>query len=147
MPADPVGVPARDSTLPRLSTTAMFCGRRPGTAADTRFKMACTPSLSIRAAPAMVSSTDAWASCCSRANGSRRGSTKCTRTARTPAMLRDRAREFAFQRARLIEALLELVGGEAVAAIEDFIADGPAGRQAVFGQQQAQAGHLVAWRP
>ena len=89
-------------------------------------------------APAMVSSTEACASCRSRANGSRRGSTRCTRTARTPAMPR-MVRASSPSSARVwLSLLLELAGGEAVAAVEDFVADGAAGRQPVLGQQQAQ---------
>ncbi len=55
----------------------------------------------------------------------------------------DGARQFAFQRPRLVEFLLELVGGKAVAAVEDFVADGAAGRHAVLGQHQTQACNLI----
>ena len=71
----PVRLHARASA-PRESTMAMFCGRSPGTAAATRLRIACTPSWSSWAAPAIVSITLACASCLSRANGSRCGSTR-----------------------------------------------------------------------
>ena len=77
--AAPTGSPERASRSPRASTIAMFCVRSPGTAAATRFRIAWMPSRSMRPAPAVVSITLACASCRSRANGSRRGSTRCTR--------------------------------------------------------------------
>ena len=83
-----VGLPARTSTLPRLSMMAIPCGRRPGTAAETRLRIACTASGSRRAGPRMVSSTLACADCCSAANSSRCGSTRCTRAFRTPSIMR-----------------------------------------------------------
>jgi hypothetical protein len=55
----------------------------------------------------------------------------------------DGAGELAFQRARLVDRLLELRGGQPVAAIEDLVTDGPAGGQAFLGQQQAGARHVL----
>ena len=55
----------------------------------------------------------------------------------------DGADEFALQRARLADLLLEIGGGEALAAIEQFVADGAAGGQALLGQHDAGGGHLV----
>ena len=139
------GCPARASRLPRLSTMAMFWGRRPGTAAEIRLRIACTPSRSSRAAPAMVRTTLAWASCRSRAKGSRRGSTRWTR-ARADALDRaDRAGELALHGAGLGDALLEAVGGQPVGAVENLVADRAARGQALLGKQQAGAVDLFGW--
>lgn len=86
--AGPTASPARASSVPRLSTTDTLRARSPGTAPATRFTIACTASRSSRPAPTVVSITEACASCLSRAKGSRRGSTRWTRAARTPEMVR-----------------------------------------------------------
>ena len=91
----------------------------------------------------MVSMTPACASCWSRANGSRCGSTRCTRAARTPWMARMvRASSPSSARVSLIFCW-KSVGGEAVAAIEDFVADRAAGGQPLLRQHQARFRHLV----
>ena len=46
------------------------------------------------------------------------------------------ARQFAFHGTGLVDRLLELVGGEAVVAVEDLVADGAARGQSIAGQQQ-----------
>ena len=63
--------------------------------------------------------------------------------ARTPWIDADGARQLAFQRAGLVDLLLELGGRQAVAAVEDLVADRAAGRQALARQQHAGARHLV----
>ena len=63
----------------------------------------------------------------------------------------DGARDLALQRAGLVDLLLEFGGGEAVAAIEDLVADGAAGGQALLGQHQPRLGTWSAgtriWLP
>jgi len=55
----------------------------------------------------------------------------------------DAARQLALHGAGLADALLEAGGGQRVGAVEDFVADAAAGRQALLGQQQPGAGNLV----
>ena len=75
---------------------------------------------------------------CSRAKGSRCGSTRCTRTARTPWMARMvRASSPSSARVSLI-CCWNSVAAKAVAAIEDFVADRAAGGQPLLGQHQAR---------
>ena len=56
----------------------------------------------------------------------------------------DGARQLAFQRAQLIDLLLELARCQAVATVEQLVADRAAGRQAFARQRQAQPVDLVA---
>ena len=55
----------------------------------------------------------------------------------------DGAHQLALQRAGLVDFLLEVGRGEAVAAIEDFVADRTAGGQSLLRQHQAGFRHLV----
>ena len=63
----------------------------------------------------------------------------------------DGARDLALQRAGLVDLLLELGGGEAIGSVEDLVADGAAGGQALVGQRQPCLGDLSAgtmiWLP
>ena len=54
----------------------------------------------------------------------------------------DRARQFAFQRAQLVDVLHEGGGAEGVGLVENLVADAGGG-QIVLGQLHAQLGHLV----
>ena len=55
----------------------------------------------------------------------------------------DRAREFALQRAQMIDVLHEAGGAERVGLVEDFVADAAALGQAALGELHPQPGDLV----
>jgi hypothetical protein len=55
----------------------------------------------------------------------------------------DGARQLALQRPRFIDPLLELGGAQRIGAVEDFVADGAAGRQPLFRQQHTGLWHLI----
>jgi hypothetical protein len=54
----------------------------------------------------------------------------------------DGADDLALERARLVDLLLELGCGDAIGTIEDLVADGATGRQALAGKRQPRIGHL-----
>ncbi len=58
----------------------------------------------------------------------------------------DRAGEFAFERAQLVDVLDEARRGERVAPVEDLVADTPARRQAAGRELHAQPGEIGARR-
>ena len=54
----------------------------------------------------------------------------------------DGANQLALHRTGLADGLLELARGQAIATVEDFVADGAAGRQALLRQQQPRPRHV-----
>ena len=123
------GSPARASRSPRESIDRDVLRPQPGHGGGDQVQDGLHALAVQPGRAAIVSITPACASCSSRAKGSRCGSTRCTRTRAHAVDGADGAGQLALQRAGFVDALLEVGGGEAVAAVEDFVADGAAGGQ------------------
>ncbi len=55
----------------------------------------------------------------------------------------DGARQLSFERAQVIDVLKKACGTQRVSIVEDFVANGAAGGQALFGERHAQAENLA----
>ena len=121
---------------PLSSTMEIRSGRRPSTAVATRWRTARTWAWS--SSPRTRSTIEARGSSRSRLEQPALGNGEVD-PRRFDALERaDRARELAFQRPQLVDVLDEARRGEAVAAVEDLVADARARRQPVGGEFHAQ---------
>ncbi len=121
----------------------IFWGRNPGTAAATRFRIAWN-SFPVEAGHAGHGQQYARLGVLPLARERLPARQHEMHPRAAHAMDRtDRSSQLAFQRARLVHLLLELVRGEPVASIEYLVADRSARGEAFLGEQHAGARYLV----
>ena len=97
----------------------------------------------ISSAPRALTTIEADGSVLSRENSGRSGTTRCTRARDDPVERPDGARQFAFQRAQMVDVLDEAGGAERFGLVENLVADAAALGQAALGELHAQPRHLV----